>query len=76
MADGSSVPAVTAVDDVTVINVAMAPSIAMGMVYTSTAQALGLAMANATANQQRGQAIGEAVLGRVVTMILQSAASP
>jgi hypothetical protein len=77
MAGGSALTPVSAISDVTVLNIALAPSVAMGMVYTATAHAAGLAMANATANQQRGQAIAEASLGKVITMILQSAtASP
>ena len=58
-----------------VIVVATAPSVAMGMTYVAMADSIGLAMANATANQQYMQAITNAAVVQIVAMIIKKGAS-
>jgi Killing trait len=44
-----------------------APAFAMDMTYVAMADSIGMAMANAVANQQRAQTIGGAALAQVLT---------
>ena len=53
-----------------VMNVGMAPAVAMDMTYLAMAGSLGLAMQNAAANQQRGQVISTAATAQVVALII------
>jgi hypothetical protein len=52
------------------LNVALAPSVAMGMTYVAMADSIGLEMANAVASQQRGQVVAGAALVQVLTLII------
>ncbi|HEV2817025.1 MAG TPA: RebB family R body protein [Allosphingosinicella sp.] len=52
------------------LTVGLAPAAAMGMTYLAMANSIGLAMENAAAAQQRGQAIGEAATVQVVALII------
>jgi hypothetical protein len=47
-----------------------APAAAMSMTYVVMANSIGLAMQNASANQQRGHLISQAALAEVLGMIL------
>lgn len=71
---GALAPVAAGVAATSLIDVGLAPSIAMGMTYTAGAHSLALAMANATANQQRGQTIAETALGQVLALILKAGA--
>ena len=50
-----------------------APAMAMGALYQSTAQALGLAAQNATSQQQAGESLSAAVTTRAVAYLLGTA---
>jgi hypothetical protein len=52
------------------LSIGLAPSVAMGMTYVSMADSIGLEMANAVANQQRGQVVAGAALVQVLTLII------
>ena len=52
------------------IDIGLAPSVAMGMTYVAMADSIGLAMANAVANQQRGQVVAGAAVTQVVALII------
>jgi hypothetical protein len=60
----------TAVTNANALDAGLAPSIAMGMTYVSMADSLGLAMANAVANQQRGQVVAGAALAQVLALMI------
>lgn len=63
-------------DAVTQANVkvlADAPAMAMGSIYQTLAHALGIAMENATANQQSANQVAQAVVTRCVESLLGSA---
>jgi hypothetical protein len=47
----------------------------MGMTYVAMADSLGLEMANAVANQQRGQVLAGAALAQVLTLIIAAGAA-
>jgi len=49
-----------------------APAAAMSMTYVVMANSIGMAMQNASANQQRGQVLAQAALAEVLGMILVS----
>lgn len=51
------------------------PSLAMGMVYLSNADSIGLVMSNAAASQQNGRLIANASLSQVLVLILSKGAS-
>jgi Killing trait len=59
----------------TLICVGAAPSQAMAMCDLAMAASLSMAMANAVANQQRGQVIAQAALTQVLTLIITKGAS-
>ncbi len=63
-------------DAVTQANVkvlADAPAMDMGSIYQTLAHALGIAMENATANQQSANQVAQAVVTRCVESLLGSA---
>ena len=65
-------------DAVTQANVkvlADAPAMALGSLYQTLAQATGMAVQNATANQQAANQVSQAVVTRCVESILGPAAS-
>lgn len=65
-------------DAVTQANVkvlADAPAMALGSLYQTLAQASGMAVQNATANQQAANQVSQAVVTRCVESILGSSAS-
>ena len=68
MASGSLTP----VERTTAVNVGVGPSLAMALTYVAMADSLGLAMANAVSNQQRGQVLADAALAQVLAMILKA----
>jgi hypothetical protein len=72
--NGDESTAVAALSAVTTLDIGLAPSVAMGMTYMATAHSLGLAMANATASQQRGQTVADAALGQVLALIISAPA--
>jgi hypothetical protein len=47
----------------------------MGMTYVSMADSLGLAMANAVANQQRCQVVADAATTQVLALIIAAGAA-
>ena len=53
-----------------------APAASMAMLDVSMAGSLGMAMANAVANQQRGQVIAQAALAQTLALILIKGANP
>lgn len=53
--------------------VSSAPAMAMGAVYQALAQAQGLAMQNAVANQQNLNSLGAAVTAQCVNFLVGSA---
>jgi hypothetical protein len=59
-----------AVANANALDVGLAPSVAMGMTYVSMADSMGLAMANAVANQQRGQVVADAATVQVLALII------
>lgn len=64
-----------AVASANALDVGLAPSIAMGMTYVSMADSLGLAMANAVANQQRSQVVADAAVTQVLVLIIAAGAA-
>ncbi len=52
------------------LDVGLAPSMAMGMTYVAMADSIGLAMANAVTNQQRGQVLATASVTQVLALII------
>jgi hypothetical protein len=61
--------------DSVALNVALSPSVAMGMTYMAMADSLALVMSNAAANQQRGQLITQAAVTQALALILAKGAS-
>ncbi len=61
--------------DAAALNVALAPSTAMGMTYLAMADSIALVMGNAAANQQRGQLIAQAAVTQALALILAKGAS-
>ncbi|WP_044559708.1 RebB family R body protein [Azospirillum sp. B4] len=59
-----------------ILNVGLAPVMAMGMTHMMMADSIGLVMANASANQQRGQVLAAAALAQVLAMILAEGSKP
>lgn len=53
------------------LNPAQAPSVAMGMTYLAMADSISLAMQNAVANQQRGQATATAAVSQALVLIIK-----
>lgn len=51
------------------------PALAMAMTYLVMADSIGLAMANAVANQQRGQVLAGAALSQVLALIILKGAA-
>jgi hypothetical protein len=51
------------------------PSLAMGMVYLSNADSIGLVMSNAVASQHNGRIIANASLSQALVLILSKGAS-
>jgi hypothetical protein len=49
-----------------------APAAAMSMTYVVMANSIGIAMQNASANQQRGQVLAQAALSEILGLILVS----
>ncbi|MBX3657399.1 MAG: RebB family R body protein [Ramlibacter sp.] len=50
-----------------------APAQAMGMVYQTVSQAMGLAAQNATAQQQSGEVLAQAATSQAVALLLSAA---
>lgn len=73
--DSDAIPLLSAAALSDELQIALAPSAAMGMTDVAMANSLSLHMGNAVANQQRGQAIGEAALSQVLVLILTKGAS-
>lgn len=65
----------TAVAGSGILPIGLAPPMAMGMVYLAMADSVGLCMANAVANQQHGQALAEAALTQVLSLIISAGGS-
>jgi hypothetical protein len=65
----------TAIANADALDVGLAPSVAMGMTYVSMADSLGLAMANAVANQQRCQVVADAAVTQVLALIIAAGAA-
>ncbi len=53
-------------------SVIISPAAAMSMTYVVMANSLGLAMQNASSNQQRGQVLAQAALAEVLGMVLSA----
>ncbi|WP_018606665.1 RebB family R body protein [Uliginosibacterium gangwonense] len=73
--NSESIPSLEAASLSDELQIALAPSAAMGMTDIAMANSLSLHMGNAVANQQRGQTISEAALSQVLVLILTKGAS-
>ena len=61
--------------ETTLVNVGMAPGVAIGMTYTASAHSVGLLMENAVQNERFSQLTSQASLEQTLALILATGAA-